>query len=72
MAVNEAADDGETVGIPVASAPPYFTAEARAIGRPWSTGLYDCQEHQTNGIIFIFIFVYLLFFLTLSLYLGIL
>lgn len=65
MAVNETPDDVETVSIPVASAPPDFIA----IGKPWSTGLFDCYENQTNGIIFILLSF--LFFLTFSLQLDI-
>ena len=61
MGVNKTADDVETLGIPVGSAPPDSTAETQAIGKPWSTGLYDCHENQTNGII-ILLFYYFLFY----------
>lgn len=52
MALMTIADDAETVGIPVGSAPPdRMSAETQAIGNPWNTGLFDCHENQTNGII---------------------
>ncbi|PON88409.1 hypothetical protein TorRG33x02_157750 [Trema orientale] len=37
-------------GEPVGSvAPNYKTNQNQPLGRPWSTGLFDCHEDQTNG-----------------------
>lgn len=30
------------------------TNESHTVGRPWSTGLFDCHENQTNGKIYMF------------------
>lgn len=48
----EATQDGEIpqLGEPIGSFTPKFQGqENQAIGSPWSTGLFDCHEHQTNG-----------------------
>ncbi len=53
----EATQDGETpqLGEPAGSFTPKFQGqENQAIGNPWSTGLFDCHEHQTNGNILVF------------------
>jgi len=33
-------------------APRYEADTVQPIGSPWSTGLFDCHENQTNGIIY--------------------
>uniref|UniRef100_A0A7N2LN79 Uncharacterized protein n=1 Tax=Quercus lobata TaxID=97700 RepID=A0A7N2LN79_QUELO len=48
----EATQDGEIpqLGEPIGSFTPKFQEQKnQAIGSPWSTGLFDCHEHQTNG-----------------------
>ncbi|XP_059642082.1 protein PLANT CADMIUM RESISTANCE 8 [Cornus florida] len=40
-----------TYGIPVGSIPLKLqTGESLSIGNPWSTGLFDCHENQTNAV----------------------
>ena len=49
----EATQDGEIpqLGEPIGSFTPKFQEQKnQVIGSPWSTGLFDCHEHQTNGI----------------------
>lgn len=46
-------EDGETPqhGYPVNSYPPQPESDNKfAVGKPWSTGLFDCQEHETNAM----------------------
>ncbi|GAB4842246.1 hypothetical protein Ancab_012212 [Ancistrocladus abbreviatus] len=42
----------QPVAEPVESDPPTVKAAAKpaVIGNPWTTGLFDCHEHQTNAI----------------------
>ncbi|RDX63114.1 Protein PLANT CADMIUM RESISTANCE 8, partial [Mucuna pruriens] len=36
---------------PIASITPRYEADTiRQIGNPWSTGLFDCHENQTNAV----------------------
>ncbi|KAF8388961.1 hypothetical protein HHK36_025645 [Tetracentron sinense] len=52
MGLNQTTGDGETPqsGEPVSSVPSKFqTVENPSIGNPWTTGLFDCHEHQTNA-----------------------
>ncbi|KAK4590700.1 hypothetical protein RGQ29_021036 [Quercus rubra] len=54
----EATQDGEIpqLGEPIGSFTPKFQGqENQAIGSPWSTGLFDCHEHQTNAIMTAFL-----------------
>lgn len=47
----------QQTGVPVSQfAPPnYHQANVNlSIGSPWRTGLFDCQEDQTNGIVSIY------------------
>jgi len=38
---------------PVGSIAPRYEADRiQQIGNPWSTGLFDCHENQTNGNIY--------------------
>ena len=39
---------GEPTAPPMASN--YQTGQNQPLGRPWSTGLFDCHENQTNGM----------------------
>lgn len=44
----------QQTGVPVSQfAPPnYHQANVNlSVGSPWSTGLFDCHEDQTNGIV---------------------
>ena len=42
---------GEAIG---STAPNYQTYPSQPLGSPWSTGLFDCHENQTNGIFLFF------------------
>ncbi|CAK9161501.1 unnamed protein product [Ilex paraguariensis] len=50
-------------GEPVASFPPttgsfpahYQAEESSSVGIPWSTGLFDCDQHQTNAVMTAFL-----------------
>lgn len=42
----EVSQTGEPIG---SVAPNYQTNQNQPPGRPWSTGLFDCHENQTNG-----------------------
>ena len=60
----EATQDGEIpqLGEPIGSFTPKFQGqENQAIGSPWSTGLFDCHEHQTNGNIVLELYFLVLF-----------
>lgn len=39
----------ETIG---SITPRYEAGTVQQIGNPWSTGLFDCHENQTNGNIY--------------------
>lgn len=44
----EVPQTGEPTAPPMASN--YETNRNQPLGRPWSTGLFDCHENQTNGL----------------------
>lgn len=65
MGGNQAAEEVDTPkqGKPVSStALTLFRDENLSVGEPWSTGLFDCHENQTNGI-FLFVEFYVFSFL---------
>ncbi|KAL0319267.1 UNVERIFIED_CONTAM: protein PLANT CADMIUM RESISTANCE 8 [Sesamum angustifolium] len=58
MSIIEAAEEVETTvkGQPVASYPQnYQTGEPPSVGRPWSTGLFECHLDQTNAVMTAFL-----------------
>lgn len=61
--VQQTGTPNQQTGVPVSQfAPPnYHQANVNlSVGRPWSTGLFDCHEDQTNGIVSVYTLIQVL------------